>query len=513
MRVPGAIYEGKDGRKYLAIYNFYRDLHFRLPGEFSSAQYIAHVSYKMGNKTGGINIFTLPNSVPDPEKIAYTEKKFRTRGKGAQLHGTYVGAQTIRDSQTRYDIRTQIASQNPDIQDEIISMSSTDIVLYCKEKYAKNPEGPRTEIVPRIIPKTQVRYINPGRILTGGKQLGIPSCALEANVDYMKSCISAWVPGPKASFDGKNFTDYWAFPWGECPDCYAEKEHFPFPKNIYKHPQERFEEELRGKARLLSPKGPEHGQNIKVLRFGKLTDPYTEFTRDYLLSDLETMLKTKTRGVITTKFMPFDLELADLLKRTKSVALFSHGWDPHQKGFVLHNQSTEWLTEQMLKYRESGVFAIPYLQIFAHQPIGPRERKILDLGIPIQLLPYRFKRKTTCLNMCGDRWEDLKGINHNNIELFDFGDYPANSYEKIGQYLVTRVIHSDWLNLIGNNNRLVRMCHHNSQTTYCGSCFLKKGFTTKTVHVKREKTNSSRPRRGQRAKKPTQKNNQELFKN
>lgn len=158
MRVPGAVYIGREDRKYLATYNFHHDLYFRLPKEFQDLEYIAHISYTRGDKHGGIGIYRLTNPPPDISKIVDIKKEFTIKARSSDFR-------LIKDAKERYDIKTQIASNDKKILDEIHVLSGIDITMFCGKNVAKIRRGPRTEIVDKIIPRTRLKRIEPKRVL------------------------------------------------------------------------------------------------------------------------------------------------------------------------------------------------------------------------------------------------------------------------------------------------------------------------------------------------------------
>jgi hypothetical protein len=507
MRIPGAVYVGEAGRRYLAIYNYQHDVHQRLPSEIEHAGYIGHFAYSRGGRKGGVDVYFLtPNSDLsgrlDQKKTFSIEKINQINGcrveqYSPQKREAFLSSQELENASRKYNVQAKIALNQPEIKDEVILLTNADIQYFCGNETAKSPEEPRIEIVDKIVPVTRAVRIRPERVLTGGKQWFIPECILEANLDFSKGCISGWVPGENPSFDGKIFTDYWAFMWGECDYCYAERQHKSFPKSIYEFDQEELIRELKGGARLEFGTNIPRGKKIDFLRLGKRTESWTPFTQDEFVSTLEACVQTDTRCIIPTKFLPFDSEIDKLVKRTRSVILYSIGPDEFQKGALEWGRTNDWRIEQAIKYN-----AAIYLLINGHQPLQKRERKIIETAekhnLRIQLLPLRYPNKDTCLRMSGESWDLLKNSNPSQKRLELEADYPRASYSTEESHsLILENIHPDWLDIIGNNNEIIRMCHHNAHKSYCGGCFQQKGVIEDRKPIKLKPSFKKPPRRKQ----------------
>ena len=237
MKIPGAIYQGEEGRTYLAFYNYQHDVQIRLPPEFRDAEHVAHITYSRGGRKGSVSVFMLHQSHSDLSSILDQKKTFQLQTQGVQVqefspnqNTDFLNLKRLTESPQAYDIQEQLASQSSTIQQEVSLMTRADISYFCGDETAKNPRGPKIEIVDKIIPRTTLVRINPERVLTGGKQWFVPNCILEANIDFSKGCISEWVPGESPSFDGETFVDYWSLRHGECDYCYALRQHKCFPK-------------------------------------------------------------------------------------------------------------------------------------------------------------------------------------------------------------------------------------------------------------------------------------------
>jgi len=509
MKRPGGIYMGTEGRRYLAMYNYNHDISVRLPPELQSAERVAAISYSKGGKEGGVDVFLLPSrELPIEERvrlkktISRSEEGYRiihNNGKIGSLSKIIVNETGL----PPYDIKATIIEGFPkDVELDVIALTSADIAYFCENNIAtKFRPGPSIQKVPSIIPKTSIKKINPERVLTGGKAEFVPQCVLEANIDFTKGCLTSWVPGENASFDGESSTDYWHFPWGDCDYCYALDKHRAFPKTIYEFDKQRLLEELKGGARLIYGSNEPSGKSVEILRFGKRTEPWTPFTEDSFVGTLETMLETRTKGVITTKFLPFNSEIAELLKKTKSTVLYSvGGTEEVELGPLAWGATNQFRMEQAAKYRESKVnVALFYL---IHPSFAPTKQDLSqhefidNHKLLTQYIGARFYRKEDAQKMIaplaglGENpsvsiWEILKGnsvTNHNQIS-FTEEYWFAGSYEEHAGILIPRLdrIHPFWRERIGRNVGKTRICAHDAKETFCGGCFTKPGTISPTI--------------------------------
>ena len=90
----------------------------------------------------------------------------------------------------------------------------------------------------------------------------------------------------------------------------------------------------------------------------------------------------------------------------------------------------------------------------------------------------RFGSKELIKKVTGHSWAELREsrqpeFSGRNVDHQDTYEYEAGT-------LKPRVIHPEWLKIIGKNSEQVRMCHHSSKLTWCGTCYLATGFITKT---------------------------------
>lgn len=504
MKFKGGQYITSDGRRILAIYSSEPDVHIKPPPEFENAKYLIHFSYSKGGGKGGGDVFLLENNMPDPQGIIKITKNIWVRDEKYYINDLKkkkkVGfeKEQLKNVLDRYDIHFQVANFSEAIIQSALELSEVDIAYHCGEQIATKHRGLGIEYVDEIIPKTEIKRIPRSKSVEGGKPWFVPHCFCKANTDEGQGCAAGWIPGENASFDGKFFINYFSSPPSECNYCYSEDKRKCPATTINLFDKQQFSQELQGDCCLEYNSDKKYGKLVKLLRFGKRTEPWMPgVTEDSFIGKLEVMVETGTRGIIVTKFLPFREDVNDLIKRTNSVVFHTIGFDFAEEGACAWGCDNEWRLEQAIKYKE-----VLYLLLNAHLPPGERENKILNTAkkyeLRVQLLPLRFKQnkgKGLVKQLTGQTWDFL---NENSLEnrerkgqlcLSNFKEpIGRGSYVLYNGELVAKKIHPYWLNLIGDNNGNIRMCHHHDELTYCGACFQGKGSITKTVHMEKEKS-------------------------
>jgi len=482
MRFPGKIYQGKN-EQYLAVYNYWPDVYLSTPPSLERKErHVAHVSYAYGNQEKGIDVFTLSDNDDIPE-IAIQRKIIRPSFNES--------VDKVNDIQ--YEFLHSVRWNVPELQDLI----RTDVQDYCKGKESVNPSGSKVKFSSEFTPITLARKIYPKQYLSPGKQEFVPSCALEANIDFSLGCMSSWIPRESNSFfDGEKFYNFSLSPFLECDYCYAIPKHKAFPKTIVELDRKKLKEELEGKCCLEFGSSKIYGKPIQVLRFGKRTEAGSDYTQNLLQLTLETMLETGTRGVLPTKFLRFSNDTADLLKRTNSTVLYSIGFDEFEVGARRHGFCNERRLLEARRYSESGVNTQIYLLIQGMLPSTKRELGLIEFAkknnLRVQLLPLRYKPKSLVRKMTGQEWDDLKEKGNS---LYGADSSCWGSCKVQSGTLSPQKIHQDWLNLVKENHDYVRMCHHTEEKTYCGGCGLHKGFTINTTKVNTVSLRKQKPKR------------------
>jgi hypothetical protein len=505
MIAVGGLYIGKHWR-YLGVYNYQDDIYARTHPDLRGSQRVAHFSYRRGGKKGGVDVFLLGDSCPDPPSVMNIKKIFTLNGLGLKVKRTdsqtedKVTVAQLKRADRDYSIHGEVLDNLPKaIADEIIKFERGDISYFCGEDLSKERRGPRWDFVPKIIPVTTLEKMTPVQVITSGKQANVPECCFEGNRDFGKGCITAWIPEANATFDGNVFTNWFWNPWGECGyPCYAERHHMCPPKSVYEWDESRFREELLGACRLDFGMERKLGRPVDILRYGKRTEIWTPWSKDNFMRELEIIEelrkagKANTRAVITTRFMPYERELGRLVRSTQSSVFFGIGIPKWEIGAYAHGATNEFRIEQAIRFREKKVNSNLYMLIIADQEPSKRELQILEQTkygstIPIQLLPLRFRWKHRTLEITGKTYDYLKGKEKRTEE--DLFDNSYGSYVVEERQLVVKRIHPFWLNLVARNQGRIRMCHHDNSCLYCGGCGLRQGFIKKVrMKVKREHT-------------------------
>ena len=494
MKFPGRIYRGKENL-YLAIYSFYPDICVAVPQSIERmAKRVAHVSYSKGAPRKGIDIFLLQKPHPEIPELALQDE--------IQPGGEY-----IKETDEKHDVQYQLVNGTPK---ELLDLARKDIEIFCRGKIATKPEGTRKDYVEEIVPTTFKRVIQPRIILTPGKQEFVPSCGLEANIDFSQGCISGWIKGKKGYYDSDTgiFSGFFLDPNSECEYCYAKPKHRTFPKTIFDIDKKRLKEELLGKCQLTTGSREVLGRPVKILRFGKRTESCSELTLDSFALTLETMAEIGTRGIVPTKFLKFNREIAELLRKTNSTILYSIGFDEFERGACSHGCDNEFRLEQATKYGDSKVNSIIYLMI-ANPSIPPSERelKIIKFAeqhknsiMGVQLLPLRYTSKDLIRKMTKFHWDVLKSKPHPHLFPDEFENLRGTYYSSSG-VLIPKKVNDSWLKLIEDNNGFFRMCHHNQETLWCGGCFKEPGVIEEMPERNIRKVNKAGKNNKQRGKK------------
>ena len=514
--LSGGEWIGKTGRRYTATYNFHHDL-FNCP---SPGVYpVAHFSYSRGGKPGGGDIFLTEDLGEVGIRHIKKNKLISLQNnlcvvEGQKGRSEYLVGVLMDAIPPTYDVQVQLRRDlSKSMKEDILAMTYADIFYFCKEDIAKTSQGPRVGIVDKISARTEIKRVEPARILDGGKQWFVPECLLTANLDFGKGCATSIHIGDNATYSNQNgteiVTNHFFAPHGECDYCYAGRKHKSFLKTFHIIPEQELERLLNGEFCPTFGDETPLGRPVDYVRLGKRTESWTQFTQNEFQMSLEVMIKTGTRGIIPTKMLPFRKDLVPLFKKSKSVILYSLGFDEFERGAVLQGCNNEWRWEQLLKYREAGVNAVAYVHIFGGNEPTKREKNLVERNIqnkiPIQLLPLRWSAKKLFHGMTGLEWGMANRILQHQQSFFEDTQI-IGGYEVFEKQLKA-IIHPQWEALIGENNGMIRMCHHNSIKTYCGKCFQTghRGNITPTIHVKKEFSG----RKNNRKKKPSSPNEEQ----
>ncbi len=478
MKIPGSIY--KENYTYFALYNYWHDIYRKAPPSLiNQSDHIAHVSYAFEGKSRGIDVFACRLSEDLSNEIDI--KRIISR------NGSKIDSAEI-------DIKHNIQAEIKQEYLPVLDLVRKDIEDFTREPAKKFGEN-RINIVAAVIPKTRIRKVSSNQYLRSGKQDFIPSCSLEANLDFSLGCISGFIPGENATFDKDFFINYFLDPLAECSYCYSIFKHQSFSKYLLDIDKAQLKEELMH-GNFIGADGIIRNRKVNVLRLGKNTEAGSKFTLDSLILTLETCLETKTRVVMPTKYLEFNKEIAELLRKTNSVVLYSiTNLNELEQGACIHGCDNEFRIEQAKLYRENKVNSNIYLHV--DLPHEPAEQMYNTLefakknNIPIQLLSWRIPSKKIAEKITRNSWTELI-CNGQSLLGFHKLKNQGGYYNNAGTLIACK-IHPFYENLISNNQSPVKLCHHNKNVTYCGNCFLcNKGFVIPTKHVKIDYANKQR---------------------
>ena len=494
MKIPIASYVGSNW-KAAVFYSEYPDIYNSPPPNLvSNTKHVAHVQYSYGNVKRSLDVHLLNNG--STYNNLNVKKIVRI---GNPYHENVDERQGI-----KYEFLDSI--KDTFLEKELIDNLRCDIDNFCR-----NPAAERVtykKYSRAIIPVTEIKFNNPKNYLTSGKHDFVESCFYRGNLDFStgrSECIAGFIPGDslgiKSSFDGKTFTGFFNSLLYECLYCYAGYQHkvnAPFPKTLIDIDSNKLENELRNGE----VDGNKQRQPIKVLRIGKRVEVGTIYTRKQLITTLETVIKTGTKIVMPTRALEFNKEVSDLFKRSNSSILYSEGdFENVQAGLIRHGYTPEFRKEQARLYREAGNKAGFFLLIDAPSPPTFTNLSLMEYArkhdIAVQLLPIRLPSSEAAALMLGKDWDEMKGsISQTNFDGVD----GKGGYIRTGNnYLTSKHIHQDWLNLIKNSVGVafsdeyrephISMCHHapdgqHTSIEYCGGCLIGK-FKINKVPEKR----------------------------
>ncbi|MGV8171060.1 MAG: hypothetical protein ACP5OA_00015 [Candidatus Woesearchaeota archaeon] len=468
MRVAASVYNC-ESHKALAIYNEYPDIYSALPKPMAG-NHLMHVEYSYSNKRASFDVYLLKGKI-DATNLNI-KKNFSSRN-----HEDLKSEEVFQDHNVVIESKKGIRFS--ELERNLHHLIALDIHTFCR-KNANEKCYSGVRCFDSIVPFTNVRYIEPKFLLKPGKSEFVPSCLLQANLYFSKGCITGFVPSEGAFFRDKVFQGFYHDKLAECDYCYALDKHDVYPKTFVKINKKKLREELEGKFEDFNNNIV--GQKVKILRLGKRTEAGAVYNSPQLIDSLETCIDANIEGIIfPTKFLEYDSELAKLLKRSNTQLLYSMGFDNLEHGAYFHNMSNAQRLENAIKYHEAGVKSAPYLMLDLTSSLSIGDKglidKVLNHGMSIQLLGARVPKKDLAVRMTGRSWENLK----------QHPDQHTMNGERVGGYILTgnttltpEKIHPEILRLISDNNGRVRLCHHNTHTTWCGACFMREGFTTET---------------------------------
>lgn len=407
------------------------------------------------------------------------------------LHGTKLYeeiAQLKPSVEERYGVQFRILNEFIELTRTIKRITLTDVYEHMLGK--KDPkikdQSCLVDYVDEISFIDQPIFAGHAQIDIEGKQTFYPNCVLDINLDIAKWCKSGISP------EGK------VMPWGACTYCYASFKHtgYPYAFNVEK---DILVEQIR-EARIERAK---KGLPTRYMRLGKRTEFGIPEFREQLVATLEACLKENISVVFPTKYLGFNKEIAELLKRTNSTLLPSFGDDRFESGAVMHGCTNEYRFEQGILFRDAGVRVTPYVLVNPLEEdggkiFGNNLRKVEKAFGKFQILPIVTRRLEIANRVLGGSI-DLIGKHHQNLFGNSTGGYEIGT----GRRGVPVYVHPSLEKRIGDNNGEVRICLHNSCSSRCGKCFLpqetgesipaEKVELVKTAKWRREKRDRYKP--------------------
>jgi len=502
----GSIYSGENFNVIALYVSNYPDVYSALPRSIDG-KHLMHVQYGFQKRNSAIDLYL----VKTPSKDGYNLKR-TIDSRNVSLDESAI--QYIFDTQ---NVRLQIVDdiKNSSLEKNLRKILATDIGQFTKNP-SINKGWSLIDYYPEIIPVTSIGYSNPEYLLQGGKQEFIDGCVLDANLDFVTAnadCIAAFVPGKHASFSDGKFIGFYVQSDAGCTYCYAERNHLePYPKrfiqieplrlyndlrnwNINNYLPKDMQEERRVAATVAAGLGA-----VRVLRLGKRTDDGAIYNRTQLITTLETCIRTKTRPVLTTKFLEFDSHLVSLLKKSQISLMYSitdfydsERIDEFEFGPVLHGCDTLWRIEQAKQYALAGVNTGLFIatDVVYKKSVAFYNKldSFVNDKLKVQILDAKITKKSKGVPevITGRTWDELKGplrmVSSGNL----FGKETfrqIGGYSKQGSKLKPDVIDPELERFIGANHGEKRLCNINSNNMWCGTCGIYNGFVKDTKEKK-----------------------------
>ena len=248
--------------------------------------------------------------------------------------------------------------------------------------------------------------------------------------------------------------------WNRCAYCYVSGNNsrsFPAIKQVdHKALQDQLE-------KISALRRFEKGAP-RVLRIGAKTDPGSPAVRKQLLELLEFCARQSLTPVVTTKFLEFDPDVAQLLKRTDGVLMPSLGNDSLEVGAVLNGRTQMTRISDGLFYEAAGATVVPFvLTDPTLRDGGPWFKDTIILArlhfSNIQLLPIRLQNRSHAEAIFGG-WD---------ISPAD----PKRRYEADARHRrIPLAYDKKLMKTVALNTGNIRMCAHNSCASHCGGCFV-----------------------------------------
>ncbi len=373
---------------FLLLYSQHPDVCVAFPKLLREvARHVAQASYYLHGRKG-ISVYSLPASaLSDLKGISFS----RTLAYEA------LSKERREEILKTYGIEAEILKDAPKEVLDIIAKDVEVFALGVKPGYSFESKVKKVE---KISPETEPKFFGEVKISALGKQDYVPACLIDISVDFFQgSCATLLWKG------------YYA-PFSRCDYCYAKGQHRDMPLKRIKKANKN---DLIKQILEIRVKRNEEEKETRFLRLGKNSEAGSLLTREQLLITLEACVETDLSIIFPTKFLEFNEEVADLLRRTDAGLLYSLGNDKLEEGAVEAGCTNEFRFEQAQKYFERGVKTGLYALIdginFENPLFKANTEKALRLhkekGIPVQFLPIRPTGRKHLTEVTGVPYNDL----------------------------------------------------------------------------------------------------------
>jgi len=390
---------------FLMLYNAHPETSVSAPPSIKeSARHVAHVTYKDGSRRS-ISVYQIPTSLVMEGRTKFEFEFARSRR-------VYELSESVR-REVRSAYQVEI-THTADAPTETIDAVLCDIIEYMEEKGSNTSKltgslSSPIKVVSKIVPNKEICNYGDVTIQTWGKQDYVGSCVIDINVDFFYDTC-ATLGTAQGYFN----------PWNACDYCYARSRFVNSPFKAvrrvdYKSLVEQIEAAKKERAEKSLP--------TRYLRFGKMSEPGSDLTRESFLTTLLASAETGVKPIIPTKFLCYSEDAAELLKRSGAAVLFSLGSDSLEQGALSWGCDNQFRLKQAQRYHQKGVNTILYQLIDATNLGNPLFKPTLDVslalhkkeGVPIQFLPLRPLGRKQLERFFGRTYASMQG----QTSLFD----------------------------------------------------------------------------------------------
>jgi hypothetical protein len=380
----------------------------------------------------------------------------------------------------KYSIRAEIARTAPK---ETLDIIVKDVEIFADGFVPNKKLGYFVKETEEIRPNTLQRFAGDLKVNALGKQNYVPSCLIDINIDFfLKSCSSLLVHG---------YYD----PFAACVYCYAKGPQCDSPL------KRRLKADKKSLVAQITDIRRQRKRQIKYIRFGKISEAGSRLTREQLMTTLEACIEAKVSPIFPTKFLDYQQDTAELLRKCDAAVLYSIGNDCLESGAVANGCTNDFRFEQAVMYHNDKVKVALYTLIDARnydnplfrQNFGRAVRLHEQLGTPMQLLPIRPIGRRQLSFITGNLSGDMLVAGQR--RLFGAKPTPGGYARTSNNQYYSTIIDSRFIELLKQPG--IGMCHHNKETTWCGGCLHRKpaSFPTQDSNPARMKRHKRKKRK------------------